>query len=307
VCRVLAYLGEPVVLNDLLFAADNSLIHQAYAPRLSMMLNLAGFGVVAWDDASFQPAMPFSYRTTAVPVFDRNLKQLAAKLRPQALIAHVRGVPYHTRVTVSDENLHPFLYEGTRIAFAHNGELVHFDEMRYDLVPHVRPEWRRRIRGNTDTEWLYAIFLSQLDDPAAPLTTDTVSRAADATLRIIREVRARVGIAIYSPVNLFISDGELIAAVRFAFDFGCYPADGGDISEAMLNFMSLWYTCGRGYGCHAGQWKMVGGPTDASSIIISSEPLSADEATWLEVPEYSMLVATRSGDRIRRNEIELNA
>ena len=164
------------------------------------------------------------------------------------MIAHVRGVPSTTRVTVSDENLHPFLYENTRIAFAHNGQLERFDEMRYDLVKHTRPEWHRRIRGNTDTEWLYAIFLSQLDDPAAALTADTVARAVEATFRIVREVRARLGIATSSAANLFLSDGALVAAVRFAFDFGCYPADGREIREAMLNFMSLWYTCGRTYG-----------------------------------------------------------
>ena len=306
-CRVLAYLGEPVVLDHLLFAADNSLIRQTYAPRMSAVLNLAGFGLVAWDGCSFEPETPFGYRTTAIPVFDRNLKQLAQKLRPHALIAHVRGVPYDTRVTVSDENLHPFLYENTRIAFAHNGQLEQFEDMRYDLVRHTRPAWRRQIRGNTDSEWLYALFLSQLDDPAAPLTTDAVAHAVEATFRIVREVRAGLGIATYSPANLFISDGELIAAVRFAFDFGCYPADGGEISEAMLNFMSLWYTCGREYGRHAGEWKMIGGPTDTSSILMSSEPLSADRATWLEVPEYSMLVATRLGDEVRREEIELDA
>lgn len=79
-CRVLAYLGEPLALDDLLFASDNSLIRQTYAPRMSDMLNLAGFGLVAWDAASFRPETPFGYRTTAVPVFDRNLKQLARKL-----------------------------------------------------------------------------------------------------------------------------------------------------------------------------------------------------------------------------------
>ena len=75
----------------------------------------------------------------------------------------------------------------------------------------------------------------------------------------------------------------------------------------MLNFMSLWYTCGKTYGLHDGAWTMVGGPTASSSIIVSSEPLSADRATWLEVPEYSMLVATRLGDGVRRDEVEIDA
>lgn len=52
---------------------------------------------------------------------------------------------------------------------------------------------------------------------------------------------------------------------------------------------------------------MTGGPSDTSSITVSSEPLSADPPTWLEVPEYSMLVATRHDDEIRRQSIEIDA
>ena len=305
-CRVLGYLGQPVLLDPLLFQADNSLIRQTYAPRMSTMLNLAGFGLLAWDSGSVDPSVPFSYRTTSVPVFDRNLKRLAQKLRPQAFIAHVRGVHYHTEVTVGEQNLHPFQFEGARLALAHNGELDRFVEMRYDLVEHIRPEWLRKIRGNTDTEWVYALFLSQLDDSGARAKPDDIARAVEGTFRTLRGVRARLGIKNYSPVNLFISDGEMIVAVRFAFDFGCYPTDEGEIGEAMLSFMSLWYTCGRDYGRHDGEWKVIGGPFDASSIIVSSEPLSEDRATWLEVPEYSMLAARLHDGVIRRDEFELD-
>lgn len=38
--------------------------------------------------------------------------------------------------------------------------------------------------------------------------------------------------------------------------------------------------------------RLGGGPSDESSIIVSSEPLSEDRATWLEVPEYTMIAAT---------------
>ena len=37
--------------------------------------------------------------------------------------------------------------------------------MRYDLVAHIRPELAQRIEGTTDSEWIYALVLSQLEDP----------------------------------------------------------------------------------------------------------------------------------------------
>ena len=51
-CRVLAYLGTPVLLDELMYRPDSSLIRQAYNPKMLRMLNLAGFGMVAWDDSS---------------------------------------------------------------------------------------------------------------------------------------------------------------------------------------------------------------------------------------------------------------
>ena len=43
-CRALAYLGQPVLLDTLLFQPDSALIRQSYMPKMLHMLNLAGFG-----------------------------------------------------------------------------------------------------------------------------------------------------------------------------------------------------------------------------------------------------------------------
>jgi len=34
----------------------------------------------------------------------------------------------------------------------------------------------------------------------------------------------------------------------------------------------------------------------ARSVLIASEPLTIDTSTWLEVPEYSMIMAARAPD-----------
>src|SRR5436853_5652950 len=132
-CRVLAYLGDSVELDGPLFAADNSLIRQSVAARLMSLLNIGGFGLMAWDDDSLHPARPYVYRTPNVPVFDRNLKALAEKVHATSLIAHVRGVIYDPSETVGFQNLHPFCFPGAHVALAQNGDLFRFGEMRYDL------------------------------------------------------------------------------------------------------------------------------------------------------------------------------
>src|SRR4051794_40736374 len=87
-CRALAYLGNPISLDHLLFQPDRSLVKQAYMPRMLRALNLAGFGMMAWDDSLNMPAQPLTYKSTTLPIFDSNLKALAEKLQPRCLLAH---------------------------------------------------------------------------------------------------------------------------------------------------------------------------------------------------------------------------
>jgi len=297
-CRALAYLGEPVLLDHLLFQPDSALIRQSYMPKMLHMLNLAGFGMRAWDKHSVEADKPFSYASTSLPVFDRNLKNLAEKIYPTCVLAHVRGVPYATTVDISLQNTHPFQYPGVRLAMAHNGDLAHMREMKPLLLAYLKPDIARHISGTTDSEWIYALLLSQLDDATGAVTTAQLVGGVERTLAIIREVRARLDIAVSSSVNLFIASGDTLAAVRYCFDFGCYRTeDPSRVHEANMNFLSLWYTSGREYGCYGGEWKMTGGAGHADSIMIASEPLTRDTSTWLEVPEYSMIYADARGGR----------
>ena len=291
-CRALLYLGQPVVLDNLLFQPDSALVRQSYMPKMLHMMNLAGFGMRAWAPGSHEPASPFAYASDSLPVFDRNLKNLATKVAAGCVLAHVRGVAYSTQVEISLQNVHPFQFPGVPLTLAHNGDLVRFAEMRTGLARHVRPEFARLIRGTTDSEWIYALVVSQLEDPQIPPTGSALVTALSRAIAILRDERASLGIDTSSSLNLFVTDGRQIAAVRYCFDFGRYAtADPSRLHEANLSFLSLWYTAGRNYGMHDGEWKMTGGAENADSILIASEPLTKDVASWVEVPEYSVLHA----------------
>jgi glutamine amidotransferase len=293
-CRILSYLGGPVLLDDLLYAPDSSLLNQTIAAQMLAMLNLAGFGMAAWDPSSHEPQAPYRYRTTQVAVFDRNLKELASKLRVGALLAHIRGVPLTSTVQVNDQNVHPFRFDGVPLAMAHNGDLAGFRDMRFDLVPHVRPEFARAISGSTDSEWIYALVVSALPDPGAVNAPDAILAAIRSALATIRTVRERHGIDRSSSANLIFCDRTNLVAVRYTFDFGRFGA--GQL-QGSAEFLSMWYTFGADYGLHDGEWKLTGGAGLAGSILVASEPLTRDFATWIEVPEYSALVVRNDGAR----------
>jgi glutamine amidotransferase len=191
------------------------------------------------------------------------------------------------------QNCHPFHFKNVPLVMAHNGDLARFADMKPLLAPKVRPDILPQIHGTTDSEWVYALVVSQLPNPYGHPTADELAAAVAKTLDIIRDARKKLGIAISSSLNLFIADGTQLAAVRYCFDFGCFPTeDAARLHEANLSYLSLWYTAGRNYGMHDGEWQMTGGSEKATSILVASEPLTRDTAAWVEVPEYAMLHAT---------------
>jgi len=190
-CRALLYLGKPVLLDNLLFQPDSALVRQSYMPKMLHMMNLAGFGMRAWDAASHDPASPFSYASDSLPIFDRNLKNLAGKVSAGCVLAHVRGVAYTTQVEISLQNVHPFQFPGVPLTLAHNGDLARFAEMRPGLTRHVRPDLARCIRGTTDSEWIYALAVSQLEAPHVPPTGTQLVAAMKKSMALIREERAQ--------------------------------------------------------------------------------------------------------------------
>jgi len=289
-CRVWAHLGDPMLIDEPLFGAENSLITQSVSPSLMSLLNIGGFGLLAWDSESRAPEEPYAYRTPNVPVFDRNLKALAAKVHAHAAVAHVRGVVYDPSERVGPQNLHPFRFPGARVALAQNGDLYGFAAMRYDLLEHLRPGLAERIEGTTDTEWVYALVLSQLEDPFGPAGADELAEAVTQALDVLREVRDRRGIAVQSPVNLVVTDGESMVATRFAFDYGWYPDDDSFFAgEREYDFTTLWTTRS----------------ADGRSVTIASEPLTHDRTDWLEVPEYALLTFSPREDGIAVEHREL--
>jgi glutamine amidotransferase len=297
-CRILSYLGDPVVVEELLYATDNAFIKQTYNPKyMEHLLNLAGFGMVAWDKVSRNLHLPHNYKTTDLPFYDENLWNISKKLHPTCFLTHIRGVPYGEHHVVSVQNVHPFMFKNTNVALAHNGALSEFEKMKYDLLDFIDPMFQTEILGTTDSEWIYAVFISQLTilNTDKKFATRNIINALLNTLKIIQKVRHKHNIKTASPVNLFVTNGEFIAATRFVFDFGWQPYDAPPSTH--FSYHSLWYTYGENYGYHQDAFRMQP-EGKKTSIIVASEPLTADTTTWVEVPEYTLVVVRKEQDEI---------
>lgn len=290
-CRVLGYVGPPAKISDFLYASDNGLMRQSYEPQLLQMLNLGGFGMLAWDADGPEPEVALSYRSADLPVFDRNLRSLADKFRATCLLAHIRGIAYRADAGFGAHNLHPFWFTGQRWAMAHNGDLFGHDLIKHELLRDIDPELRRQIQGTTDSETIYAMVMSELRKMADD-GPNALVEAVRRTVARLEDIRERNGLDRSSSLNLFFSDGSSVVGLRYCFNFGNYPlVDGGEPEfDATRSYLSLWFTMGEAFTEDEYGWRMAGAPDSHGAVLVASEPLTRDVTGWVEVPEYTFLI-----------------
>src|SRR5690349_24473140 len=90
-CRFLAYIGKPVLANDLLYMPQHSLINRQSlgAQEMSIPINGDGFGV-SWYDFQLDDE-PCQFRSVHPAWSDQNLRFLAKKIKTTSMFAHIRA------------------------------------------------------------------------------------------------------------------------------------------------------------------------------------------------------------------------
>lgn len=300
-CRVISYIGEPLMMDELIYKPSNSLVEQAYNPKFMFHYkNFSGSGFVAWHRQKQVSDRPVLYKTKNLPFYDSNLRRLAKTIQADSAIAHVRGGSLTDSVVVIDSNAHPFMFKDAPIALAHNGSLRGLNKIKAELCALIHPHWLVSMRGTTDTEWIYALLLTHLCESGK--NAYTAKEVVDATMHTfesIGKLRAAKNIHMASPVNLFISHGQATIIARFVYDFGNYTTS---LRESHLQYHTLWYTYGERYAEHDGEYRMI--PGTPRSMLCASEPITLDTTGWVEVPEYAIMSVERQEDDSLKLAIE---
>lgn len=113
------------------------------------------------------------------------------------------------------ENTHPFRMR--QWLFAHSGTIDRFSSIRAQLVESLPDFIRRNIRGETDSEHIFHLFLSFLHDAGQldatePRDADVVS-ATRSTLSLLDRLAAEVGGA-PGTINFTLTNGNKLYALR---------------------------------------------------------------------------------------------
>jgi glutamine amidotransferase len=202
-CRWLAYTGNPIHIEDLLFRPEHNLIDQSMSSKSKETpTNGDGFGV-GWYGKREAPGL---FRSIRPAWNDSNLRDLAAQIESPLFLAHVRAT---SLATVQETNCHPFRHG--RWLFVHNGQIDGIEKFRRDLLHAVDPEIFENILGSTDSELMFHLALT------FGLAKDPL-RGLQRMAGFVEKTARAHGVKDAIWMTLGLADGESLHAVRYASD-----------------------------------------------------------------------------------------
>jgi len=264
-CRFAAYLGPPITLDTLVTRPVNSIIHQSYkSQEREEPLNGDGFGV-GWYMPELDES-PAVFRSISPAWNNTNLLDLARVTRSGCIFAHVRAASPGLGVTGT--NCHPFT-QGP-FCFMHNGFIADFGRIRRTLLSRLSDPSFEVIRGTTDTEVLFALFLDHYQSTTDGDRVADMGRAIEKTLASIVEIGGEAGIESPHQLNLAVTDGRSLVATRFT-------------SGPPKSANSLYIHTGKRYVCEGGTCRMLDPDEWGAAVLVTSERLSEDPG-WDRIP-----------------------
>src|SRR5258706_8364434 len=211
-CRLMAYKGTPIVIDKLLYQPKNSLINQSFHAReIEEPLNGDGFGV-GWyvPELNYEP---ITFVSVNPAWSNRNLRNLAPKIKTDCLIAHVRAASVGD---VSESNCHPFQYKN--MLMAHNGGVEEFTKIKRHLRNPLSDELYNWIKGQTDSEHIFAFMLNELFNNHKSVSPEAILDAFEHTFRELKKLMVDHGITEPAYLNMVVSNGLFLVATRYCSD-----------------------------------------------------------------------------------------
>lgn len=203
-CRLVAYLGEPILLDSVVCAPAHSLLQQSlHAHEARTVTNGDGFGV-GWYGERAEPGL---YHEVMPAWSDENLQSLCANVRSHLFFAHVRA---STGTAIARQNCHPFRHG--RWLFMHNGQIGGYARVRRALEALLPDELFAARKGATDSELLFLLALARIEAGECP------EYALQAVLERTLTQMLREGVDGPLRFTAVLADGEQVFALRYASD-----------------------------------------------------------------------------------------
>jgi glutamine amidotransferase len=199
-CRLFGFRSVvPAAVHPALVTEKNSLLIQSRVHK-------DGWGIAAYGG---EP-LPLVAHGVGPAHSDPDFERVSSRVSSHTVVAHVRQASVGA---VELRNSHPFLHG--RWSFVHNGTLHEFGRHRAAVEALISPVFRPHIKGTTDTERCFYIFMSRLAARHAidrQVPVEGVARALAETMTLVSSITDDAQGR--SAMNFLVTDGEVMVATR---------------------------------------------------------------------------------------------
>ncbi len=219
------------------------------------------------------------------PLDDRaalDLAQMLDDVRSDIIIAHIRRGTVGSHRT---DNTHPFRYR--HWLFADTGTVEHYGEVRTRMFETLPKFLQRGLRGDTDSELLFHLFLSFLHDGGKldrPMVdaSDAVS-ALKSSLGLLDRIGKEAGLSA-SRLNILLSTPDYLIAAHRGAPMAYRVLKGRDDFEALFD--------------EEGPSKLRMPDLEPCRLSAVASDFEADKIPpeWTAVPDGAMIAFTRTDD-----------
>jgi len=261
---MVAYSGEAIKLEDIIFNFPHNLVVQSYAPKELLVgnVNLDGFAC-GWYNRAVEPN-PAVYGTLLPLWADYKFPTIAKAVTSNVIFSSVRNAtpPFPNELS----SVLPLAID--KYLFLHNGFIKDYNVCKRELENQLPKKYFHMIQSRSDSALIFAAFmwkLSELDEGER-----TIKNALISTLNWLQAQLEEFGLG--ANLNIGLTDGESMLFIRHELNGACN---------------SLYY--------NESHEKVPDG------VIIASEPLDEDKG-WTTVPENTILELT-PGNQLKLSDI----
>ena len=260
-CRFFVYIGKNVILKQILWNPENSILKQSYKMtytpevlenRRNHLVNVDGFGILWYKKDN----LPYLYKSLKTPWSDLNMLEITKCINSKYIFSHVRAIkPGNNKNYVNEYNCHPFRIKN--YCWMHNGNICRKENLLDYIRKNVDIELMQKIKGNTDSEYCFIIFLHFLKKGINNISFKLMQNCMIDTInKILNLVNNDI-----CSLNFCVSNKKITICTRYINSIEDPP--------------SLYYF------------------SKNKEIIISSEPIYKNKK-WILVPRNSMITITKT-------------
>ena len=187
----------------------------------------------------------------------------------------------------------------------HNGNIGAWKYVKRPLAASLTDQWFLGVKGGTDSEWAFGLFLDCLEkegvdpgsEPVGGFEAKLLRRAMKKTIAKINAFVKAVpaehsgtleDVETRSLLNFAVTDGHSVVVTRY-------------VSSKTDAAASLYYASGTAWveGEVKGEFKMERQDKASDVVLVASEPLTFERHSWLSVPTNTIMTISKQNVEVK--------